>query len=98
MLTTTLLTLSPEELKELIINAVQEVKEKRDSPVIAEEVLSRKEAAKVLKITLPTLGALTLAGHITAYKLGCNIRYKKTELMKSLIPYITDIQSKAKRA
>ena len=98
MLTTTTISITPDELKELIINAVQEAKGKQDKPTIAEEILSRKEAARELKVTFPTLKALTLAGHIKAYRIGSNVTYNKGELNKALVPYLTDIQPKAKRA
>ena len=102
MLTTTVLSVSPEELKELINNSVQEavsnvIKEIQAASSVEEKILSRKEAARELGVTYPTLKALSLAGHVKTYRIGSNIRYKKTELMKSLIPYKTDIVQSKKR-
>ena len=96
MNTTTLLTISTDELKELINNSVQDavsnaVKAIQEAGIMEEKILTRKEAAMELSVTYPTLKALTKGGHVRAYKVGGNVRFKKTELMKSMIPYKTDI-------
>ncbi len=46
--------------------------------------LSRKEAAKLLGITLATLNAWTKQDRITAYRMGTRVYYKKEELISSL--------------
>jgi excisionase family DNA binding protein len=44
-------------------------------------LLTRKEAASYLKISLPTLNAWTKGGKVQAYRIGGNqVRYKKLEL------------------
>jgi excisionase family DNA binding protein len=53
--------------------------EKRD------RFLSRKEAATVLEISLPTLSNYTKTGLIQGYKLGGSVRYKMQDLESSLI-------------
>ena len=46
--------------------------------------LSRKEAAKLLKITLPTLHDWTKLGYLKAYKMGTRVLYKESEIIQSL--------------
>lgn len=48
------------------------------------ELLTRKEAAQYLSISLSTLKNWTDEGLIKAYKLGGRIYYKKKELINSL--------------
>jgi excisionase family DNA binding protein len=50
-----------------------------------EQFLTRKEAAKILGISLPTLRSLSLTGKLKQYKLGNKIiRYKAHELGSAL--------------
>ncbi len=51
-----------------------------------EELLSRKEAAQLMHITLPTLRAHTRSGRFSAYRIGRRILYKKSELLASMKP------------
>jgi excisionase family DNA binding protein len=46
--------------------------------------LSRKEVAKLLKITLPTLHDWTKLGYLKAYKIGTRVLYKESEVIKTL--------------
>jgi len=48
------------------------------------EYLSRKEVAKLLKITLPTLHDWTKQGWLKAYKMGTRVLYKQDEIEASL--------------
>jgi excisionase family DNA binding protein len=48
------------------------------------ELLTRKQAAKLLGISLPTLLEWTKSGTITGYRIASRIRYKKDELENSL--------------
>lgn len=45
-----------------------------------EQLLTRKELAEVLKISLPTLHKLVNSKKINAYKLGGNVRFKRSEI------------------
>lgn len=47
--------------------------------------LSRKEAAELLKITLPTLYDWTKLGWLKSYRIGHRILYKEREIEASLI-------------
>jgi len=50
-----------------------------------DELLTRKDAAKVLGISLNTLGKFTKTGKIPAYRIGAKaVRYKMNEVFQSL--------------
>lgn len=51
-------------------------------------ILTRIEAAKMLKITLPTLSIHTKKGKIPSYNIGRRVYYKPNEIMSSLEPNI----------
>lgn len=84
------LILSPIPLAELegvfqrvVQNALAE--SKKDSfQSESEDLLTRKEAANLLGVSLPTLHDYTTRNIIPAYRLGTRIRYKKGEIMDCL--------------
>lgn len=47
-------------------------------------LITRQEAAKFLKVSLPTLGKWTKQGVIKGYYIGDSVRYKYNEIEKSL--------------
>jgi hypothetical protein len=80
-------TYSPEELTGIINTAVKEaVKSIQTAPKekLKETLLSRKETAEKLKISLVTLNDWTKRGLITSYIIGGRVLYKETEIEKSL--------------
>jgi len=73
--------LNLDEFKELQKSMFKEVIELHlNSKKPSEEFLSRKEAAKFLNISLPTLDKLTNEGKIRRYAVGNVFRYKRFEL------------------
>lgn len=48
------------------------------------EYLTRKEAAKVLSISLPTLNEWTKDGKVIGYRISSRVRYKRAELETAL--------------
>ncbi len=56
----------------------------RDQPTLPDELLSRKAAAAVLGVSLPTLHEYTQRGVLPAYRLGSRVRYKRAELIAAL--------------
>lgn len=48
------------------------------------EYITRKEAAKLLGISLPTLNSYSKQGIVPAYRIGSGVRYKKEEVLRSL--------------
>jgi len=80
--------ISPEELKQSIINDIRvELQEmsKKFQPVRPPEYVTRKEAAKILKVSLVTIHDWNKKRILKPYRLGNLIRYKRTELDKALI-------------
>ncbi len=71
------------EVKEIVSQAIADAVKEIDMPA-APEYLTREEAAKTLKISLPTLTKLTKEGRIRGYKIGRHIRYKSQELDMAL--------------
>jgi len=79
---------TPNELKENILSDVRtELKAlvEHFQPVRPAEYITRKEAAKILKVSLVTLSDWNKKGILKPYRLGNLIRYKRTELDQALI-------------
>lgn len=51
---------------------------------VTEKILSRNEAAKYLKISLPTLNVWTKQERVRSYRIGSRVYYKEGELIASL--------------
>lgn len=84
----TMVLISTEQLKTEINEAVKAAlknlipsKENNTPDVV---LLSRKETAKLLGISLPTLNEWSKTGQVTPYRIGASIRYKKAEVEQSL--------------
>ena len=85
---TQLHNITPEELKQSIIHEIRiELKEmsKKFQPVRPPEYVTRKEAAKILKVSLVTIHDWNKKRILKPYRLGNLIRYKRSELDKALI-------------
>jgi excisionase family DNA binding protein len=67
------------ELEPHLQNLMSQQKQTEDSYV------SRKEAAAILKISIPTLTKLVTDGLLPGYRLGNSIRFKKSSLEKGLV-------------
>lgn len=81
--------ISVDELTEIIAEKLVEKLEKRIATLISkqndDELLSRTETAKILKVELTTLWSWTKKGKITAYGIGNRVYYKRGEIMKALV-------------
>jgi len=78
--------LSKEELEDLISQSLEEViKNNTLNKTTDQELLTREEACKLLKIDSSTLWRWTNKGKIIAYGIGSRRFYKKEELLSSLI-------------
>jgi hypothetical protein len=80
-----------DEICEKICKAVLEeiLKQKTQSSPDEEEHYTRKETAKKLRISLPTLNTYTKNGLLKSYSIGNRILYSKMEVEEAikLIPY-----------
>ena len=80
--------LSVEELQELIGSTVKinlaELQKELTSKEFTEELLTREETCKFLKIDSSTLWSWTNKGKVKAYGIGSRRYYKRSELIESL--------------
>lgn len=87
--------ISTEELEALIRKVVEEVwnnsieehklsPKKLNNQLLEKELLTRKETAALLSISLVTLYNWTNEGHLTAYRIGTRVRYKVDEVNDAL--------------
>lgn len=80
--------LSVEELQELIgtsvKKSVEELQKELQSKKFIEELLTREETCKFLKIDSSTLWAWTNKGKVKAYGIGARRYYKRSELLECL--------------
>lgn len=81
--------LSPVPLPDLVSEIANAVRAQlaaapQPAPPEPEELLTRKEAAGLLAVTLPTLREYTRRGYLTAYRIGTRVRYKRSEVVDGL--------------
>ena len=78
---------SRDELKEMFSQVVKEELDhhSRKEPEIKTELISRKETAKILGISLTTLNDFTKRGLIPCHRISTRVRYKKDEVFDSLV-------------
>ena len=80
--------LSVEELQELIGSTVKknlaELQEELQTKIFNEELLTRDETCKFLKINSSTLWSYTNKGKVKCYGLGARRYYKRSELLENL--------------
>lgn len=78
--------LTPQEFQKMLINALEQVieplKPAKESTSI--ELLTRKETAKLLRISLPTLAKWSEQGIIQAISMGGRIYYSLSEIQNIL--------------
>lgn len=77
-----------EELKSVISDVVKSelqvgLRDYTPNP-LPEDLLTRKETANLLGISLPSLHSWTIEGKIPAYRIGTRVRYKRSEVERSL--------------
>ena len=78
--------LSKEELKDLVGRSLEEViKNNSLTQPPDQELLTREETCKLLKVDSSTLWRWTNKGKVKAYGIGNRRFYKKEELLESLI-------------
>lgn len=78
--------LTPQEFQEMLINSLEQVikplvsaKESRST-----ELLTRKEAARLLRISLPTLADWTQQGIIHAIRMGRRVFHLVSDIQNAL--------------
>lgn len=71
-------------IKKAFSDELKEIIRLRDKQNEYDELLSRKEAASFLKISLRTISKYQVDGTLPYYKLGRSIYFKKVEVLKAL--------------
>jgi len=71
-------------LKEVIREVISEELERITKPQNETQYRTRKEAAKLLKITLPTLHEYTKEGRIQAVRIGKRVLYSEQAVQEAL--------------
>lgn len=77
-------SLTKEEIKELVHEAVRSEFHKISDELRPEELISRKETADILQISLVTLNKYSKKGILPSYKIGSRVRYKRHEVLDAL--------------
>lgn len=74
------------DIKKVLREVLDEKSNDFTKPVISEDqkYLSRKEVAKLLKISLTTLNDWSKQGIVQAYRIGNRVLYKKKEIEDSV--------------
>ena len=70
-------------ISETVFNEVTKLLSKQPQPEQS-ELLSRKETAKILGVSLVTLNEWQKTGLIPAYRINSRVRYKRAEVLDSL--------------
>jgi len=85
MESTILTNVSIQELRDLISETVRkELEIFLPIPKHELELLTRKEVAEILSVSLVSLNEWTKRGLIPSYRIGSRIRYKKIDIIESL--------------
>ena len=72
------------EISQEILDRITPLLEGVNKPTPSTELLTRKEASKLLGVSLPTLLDWTNTGKIIGYRIASRVRYKRSELENSL--------------
>jgi excisionase family DNA binding protein len=72
------------EISQEILNHITPYLQSVNKPTPPTELLTRKEASRLLGISLVTLGDWTKTGKISGYRIASRVRYKRSELENSL--------------
>jgi hypothetical protein len=76
-----------DELKEIVKEALRELSQEKGAliqgPGSDTTLLDRKEAAKILNISLPTLDTYTKEGVINGRRIGKKVVYRKDEILNA---------------
>ncbi len=72
------------EISEDVFKKIAPLIQSVNSPKQETDLLTRKEAAKLLSVSLPTILDWTKTGKITGYRIASRVRYKRAEIENSL--------------
>lgn len=75
---------TPAELREIVAEIIRNEAPKQPEPGKQTKYLTRKEAAELLGITLPTLWDWTRKGTIPGYRISGRVYYKPDEIDEAM--------------
>jgi hypothetical protein len=86
-----LLSLTPDELRQLIFEAVAQVIDRSlplpidssNKAVTQDDLLSREETAKLLRVSLPTLRNFELRGELKPRRIGRRVLYSRSDILNA---------------
>lgn len=73
-----------DSIRATVKNEVDRIIGNLPTPTTAPELITRKETAQILGISLPTLNDWTKTGIIPAQRIGTRVRYKRADVYASL--------------
>lgn len=82
------ITVTPEQLQTEILKGVKiqfEELKKSFQPKRPEELLSRKDVAKLFKCDLSTVHNWTKKGLLVSYSMGARVYYKRTQVENAIV-------------
>ena len=74
-------------INQAVQNQFEELKQELHKVRDQEELLTREEAANLLKINSSTLWLWTKKGKLPSYGIGNRVYYKRSEIMESLVKF-----------
>lgn len=72
------------EISEDVFNKISCLLKTVQTPAPQTELITRKQTAQLLGVSLPTVNDWTKTGKIQGYRIGSRIRYKRNEIENSL--------------
>jgi excisionase family DNA binding protein len=72
------------EISEAVLKQIAPYLQTANNTPPQTEIVNRKEAAKLLGVSLVTLNQWTKEGLVTGYRIASRVRYKRAELENSL--------------
>lgn len=73
-----------DSIRTTVKNEVERIIGNLPTPTTAPELITRKETAEILGISLPTLNSWTSTGIIPAQRIGTRVRYNRANVYASL--------------
>lgn len=70
-------------IQKIVKQTFENIKVETENP---EQLLTRKQTAALLNVTLATLNDWTKAKKLVSYGIGNRVYYKKNEVLESLVP------------
>jgi excisionase family DNA binding protein len=73
-----------ETIKGIVKTEVEQIISHLPQPILTPELITRKETAQILGISLPTLNVWTKTGIIPAQRIGTRVRYQRINVYAAL--------------